>query len=303
MGLAFAVCGAQAETLVLTADFVKRVKNKAAMQVNLKVDAHPDSPHRIKSGGDDGDIHMAGRADEVQLPLVAEIVNARKEEASMKLLKQTAAGQTLQVRGVWRIWFEHLGKEDQIQGSPVDVPGDSNPAHLFEIHPITKFADQEIKRTSFVPIVNEKSKKSYTAYPAHVAFPFYEKAKATISAKDGAVTITSGAGKYNYAEFVIELAGKAQSDGDDGLFVLATVHDTEEESEEEAVTEDVRRMVFVQGTKPADQVAGLSQGRRLHVLGIPRLNLAEVAEMATEEPTKTRLPYEMIIVAVLPDSK
>src|SRR5205823_10930880 len=183
----------------------------------------------------------------------------------------------------------------------VPVPGDSNPAHLFEIHPITKFGDPGIERTSFVPIVDNKSKKTYSAYPAHVAFPFYEKAKATISASHDAISITSGAGKYNYADFVIELAGKAKDDGSDGLFLLASVHDAEEEGEEEGLTEDLRRMVFVKGTEPADQVVKLSKGDRMHVLGIPRVSLAEVAEMAMTEPVQTRLPYEMIIVAVLPE--
>ena len=52
--------------------------------------------------------------------------------------------------------------------------------------------------------------------------------------------------------------------------------------------------------RPANQVASLSQGDRLHVLGIPRVNVAEVAAVATLEPKTTRLPYEMIVVAILP---
>jgi len=282
----------QAETLVLSASFVNQVKNKASISVSLEVDAHPNTPHSISNGGNDGDIHMAGRADEVGLPLVAEIVNARKEPPALTLLKTTASGKTLPVKGVWRIWFEHLGTEDQIQGNAVGVPANSNPAHLFEIHPITQFGNDPVL-DSFAEI------PGYTAYPAHVAFPFYEKDPATISAANGSVTITSGEGKYNYAEFVIELAGAVQADGDDGLFVLANVFDTSDA--EAAVTSEVRRMVFVKGTEPAKQVLTLSKGDRMHVLGIPRVNLSEVAAMATEEPTPTNLPYEMIIVAILPD--
>jgi len=135
----------------------------------------------------------------------------------------------------------------------------------------------------------------YTAYPAHVAFPFYEQVKATISASDSSVTITSGAGKYNYAEFVIELAGTVQ-DVDDGSFVLANVFDKDDD--EEPVTKEARRMVFVKDTRPACEVKKLTVGNRLHVLGIPRVNLSEVAVMATEEAADTHLPYEMIIVAV-----
>ncbi|MGA7292272.1 MAG: hypothetical protein WBW85_07025 [Terriglobales bacterium] len=283
---------AQAETLVLSSQFVNQVKDKASINVNLEVDVHPQTPHPIKSGGNDGDIHMAGRADEVQLPMVAEIVNARKETAALTLLKKTTKGKVLPVKGVWRIWFEHLGKEAQVQGTEVDVPDTSNPAHLFEIHPITQFGEDSVL-DSFTEI------PGYTAYPAHVAFPFYEKVPATISTANGAVSITSGEGKYNYAEFVIELAGAVQSDGDDGLFVLAKVYDSE--NQEEPVTSDVRRMVLVNNTPPAKQIQSMSTGDRVHVLGIPRVNLSEVTAMATSDPTTTTLPYEMIIVAILPD--
>lgn len=286
--LAILLSAAWAEKLVLSSTFVKQVKDRATVTADLKVDVHPNSPHSIKKGGDDGDIHMAGRADEVGLPLVAEIVNARMVPAAMNRLKATKPGTKVPVEGVWRIWFEHLGKEDQIQGKKVAIPDTSNPAHLFEIHPITMFGGDSVLN-SFVDI------PGYTAYPAHVAFPFYEKAKATISASSTSVTITSGAGKYNYAEFVIELAG-AVHDVKDGSFVLANVFDTEDD--EEAVTKAVRRMVFVKDTRPACEVKQLSKGDRLHVLGIPRVNLSEVAAMARKTPAATNLPYEMIIVGV-----
>ena len=51
-------------------------------------------------------------------------------------------------------------------------------------------------------------------------------------------------------------------------------------------------------SRPACEVKKLTVGNRLHVLGIPRVNLSEVAVMATEEAADTHLPYEMIIVAV-----
>src|SRR5271157_3382955 len=223
-----------AETLVLSSVFVDQVKNKATIDATFEVDAHLKTPHPISSGGNDGDIHMAGRAAEIQLPVVAEIVNARLEPDSMATLNHTSQGQKVPMTGVWRIWFEHLGTEDQIQGNPVDVPANSNPAHLFEIHPITNFAGNDVL-SSFTEI------KGYSAYPAHVAFPFYEQDSATIQAADSSISITSGEGKYNYAEFVIELTGTAActdsagasiSCGDskaESLFVLANVFDSQDD--------------------------------------------------------------------------
>src|SRR5882724_10017506 len=48
-------------TLALNKTFVNKIKNKVTVVTNLNVDIHPNTPHAIKSSGDDGDIHMAGR--------------------------------------------------------------------------------------------------------------------------------------------------------------------------------------------------------------------------------------------------
>ncbi len=290
----FASPACHAETLALNADFVKKVKNNATMTVELEVDAHPNTPHQIKSGGDDGDIHMGGRAKEVRLPLVAEIMNARLLPAALALLKQTSSGSKLTVTGVWRIWFEHLGKEKQVQGNPVEPPTTSNPAHLFEIHPITQFGPQNV-------LASLTEIKGYEAYTAEKAFDFYENAPATIQTSGTGIMITSGKASYNYAEFTIEPAGspKPTASGD-GTLLLAHVFG---DNSEEPVTSDARRMVFVKGSGPEKALKSLASGDKLHVLGIPRVNLNEVAAIAAKLGTKTytgTAPYEMIIVAVLP---
>jgi hypothetical protein len=75
----------QAGTLVLSSKFVNDNKDKATITIQLEVDEHLTHAHKIDKGGDDGDVHMAGRADEVRLPLVAEILNAAKETSTMQL--------------------------------------------------------------------------------------------------------------------------------------------------------------------------------------------------------------------------
>jgi hypothetical protein len=289
-------------TLVLNKSFVNKIKNKATVTTSLNVDAHPNTPHPIKSSGNDGDIHMAGRDTIFKLPLVAEIINARLEAAAMNLLKQSSPQQPLNVTGVWRIWFEHLGKKDQVQGDPVPAPGDSNPDHLCEIHPITKFGSIDVLN-SFVEIKNNNVSppKSYEAYTASKAFPFYDDIDATIKASNTAISITSGEGKYNYTEFVMELAGKPKDVGD-GFVVLAHIFDKDDV--DQPASPDLRRMIFVKGTPPANKLASLTKGEQVHVLGIPRVNLAEVSAIASQngnEETDVKLPYEMIIVAILPD--
>jgi hypothetical protein len=298
----------RAETLTLSADFVNQNKNRATISIRFELDAHLNSPHRIGRSGDDGDVHMAGRAPEVGLPMVAEIMNAGLEaqSTSVELMNQTSTGQTIPVTGVWRIWFEHPSPGNQTQGDPVDVPANSNPDHVFEIHPITKFGSQDIANTSFVPIDRPNDKtthdvpEDYQAYPASKAFGAYENLQATISVSDTAVSITAKKAGYNYTEFLLEPVGKAIS-GDDGTFVLANVYDVSDP--ETPVTSAPRRMVFVANTEPEVELQRLLRGQMLHVLGIPRVNLAEVASVSSSDPVDLALPYEMIIVAVFPDNQ
>jgi len=297
-GCASTVCHADM-TLALNKTFVNKIKNKATMTTNLNVDAHLNSPHPIKNSGDDGDIHMAGRDSVFKLPLVAEILNARIEPLAMQKLKLSSPDQAVSVTGVWRIWFEHPAQENQIQGKPVSAPANSNPDHVCEIHPIIKFAGVDVMN-SFVEIKDDKG-KAYEAYAASKAFPYYDGIDATIQASDTAIMITSVKSKFNYTEFVIELAGKPKDVGD-GFLVLAHVFD--KANVDEPVAADVRRMVFVKGTPPADKLLTLAKGDQLHVLGIPRVNLNDVFVITSKNgknAVDVKLPYEMIVSAVLPN--
>jgi hypothetical protein len=297
-----------AETLNLSPEFVNQCKNRATISINFELDAHLKTPHKISSSGDDGDIHMAGRAPEVKLPMVAEIMNAGLDDPpisqSLDLINQTAAGQSIPIVGVWRIWFEHPSTGDQTQGDEVGVPENSNPDHVFEIHPITKFGSNDIAEKSFVPIdkpnsATHETPEDYQAYAASKAFGAYEKLQATISVSDSAISITAKKAGYNYAEFLLEPVGKFQA-GDDGTFVLANVYDVSDA--ENPVTAAPRRMVFVSNTEPEAQLQQLAQGQMMHVLGIPRVNLAEVAAVSGND-VDMALPYEMIVVAVFPDAQ
>ena len=300
MASLFAATQLQAGTLVLSRKFVQDNKDKATITVQLEVDEHLTRPHKIGKGGDDGDIHMAGRADEVKLPLVAEILNAgaKNQQSSLQSVNQSSPDKKIAVTGVFRLWFEHPSPGQMVQGNSVPKPANSNPDHVFEIHPITQFGNDS-DLLSFAPIENDKKTQKYQPYPAETAFPKYEALKSTLKNNGTAISITSTKAGYNYTEFIMELAAKP-TQVSDGSLVLATVFDVSDE--EEPVVEGLRRMVFVKGTGPANAVAKLGKGDRLHVLGIPRVNLSEVLAAAKQGQTiSTRLPYEMIIVAVLPD--
>jgi hypothetical protein len=294
------VCQAEI-TLALNKSFVKRYKDRATMTTNFYVDHYPDGPHSISRSGNDGDIHMAGRDSVFKLPLVAEIMNARFAETAMDRLRQTVPAQAISITGAWRVWFEHPGNTNQIQGNTFPVSTDSNPDHLAEIHPITKFSGIDLLDT-YTEISDRKTPaKIYEAYTAETAFDYYDGLDCTIKASDTAIMIASKKSVYNYADFYIELAGTPK-EVTDGYLVLANVYESTSD-EDDPVNTAPRRMVFVRGTEPANRLLSLPQGGRLHVLAIPRINLAEVYVIAQQNgatEVSVNLPYEMIIAAILP---
>lgn len=287
-------------TVALTKGFVKKFMNKATVPTTFRVDKHHNSANNIGAGSEDGDIHIAGRDSVVQLPMVAEIINGKREDDTLKFLLGMSAGQSIPMVGVWRLWFEHPGSDDQIMGKTVPVPKNTNPDHIFEFHPVSRFGDFDCL-DSFLPIEDEENE--FRGYPAEKAFGAYEQRPGTISQSNTAIMIMSNKAGYNYAEFDMRLVGNPKDVGD-GFIVLANVFNAGSPASAEPLTEQPRRMIFVKGSKPANEVATKKKGDKMHVLGIPRVNLNEVFAIATglqghEEYSQGGLPYEMIIVALL----
>jgi hypothetical protein len=288
-------------TVALTKGFVKKYKDKATIPTKFDIDKHHDHPNAIGSGSDDGDIHIAGRDSVVKLPMVAEIINGAKEKSALDFLLHSTAGEEIPLVGVWRLWFEHPGSEDQVQGENVTKAKNTNPDHIFEFHPVVKFGDIDVLN-SFAPIENDQAE--FRGYAAEKAFDAYEKRPATITKSNTAIMITSNKAGFNYAEFQMRLAGKPKDVGD-GYIVFANVYDAKAKANDDPVVEEPRRMIFAKGSKPADAVKDLKKGDKLHVLGIPRVNLNQVYAIASglqgDEEYSDQLPYEMIIVAILKD--
>jgi hypothetical protein len=287
------LCNAGA--LVLKNAFIEKYKNCATIDATFSIDHVLPRPHEISSGGDDGDLHMSGRGDTIGLPVVAEIVNAREPAQSVTTRDaESDDGKTVRISGAWRVWFEHppANGESQIQGNTVQPATNPNPAHMFEIHPVSAFNGVSILK-SFDQI------PKYRPYDAATAFNEYERLTANITANATSTAIDSARAVHNYAEFIIELGGSPASSDDGGLLALAEVF----KDDETTVTSGLRRMVFVGGTAAAEKVKPATKGARFHVLGIPRVNLERVSFAAKQHPGqafKAPLPYEMIIVAILP---
>jgi hypothetical protein len=175
-----------------------------------------------------------------------------------------------------------------VQGAPLEPFDTTNPAHVFEIHPIVQVNNISIL-DSFHPIAKFKTKD------AEEAFTSYENKQSEISSQDNTTTITTTMGGFNYVEFRVVLNEEPHKI-DDGHVVMASV---------ETLDGDLlvrnRRMVFIKGTSPDLRVGKLHKGATLHVLGVPRLVSFRVAH-ASQRPgiLNWSLPYEMVIAGVYP---
>ncbi len=282
----------------LKKSFVKDFKSRVTIDAD---DFIIDKAHKAPNpASKDGDMHVAGRADSIGLPIVAEIMNAKdQKEAVKKVHAHEGKNEKIKISGVWRLWCEHAGTSRQIQGADLSPFDTTNPDHVFEIHPIMKIDGVDVT-SSFKPI------KGFEPKDAHDAFVHYENVRCKIQTKDDTITLITTMAGYNYVEFVLEL-NEDPVKLEDGFAAQSKVRDLEGE-----LLVRNRRMLFAKGTAPADKVAPLKKGKRMHVLGIPRIDLALVnyrVEHANdqkwkdmgEDPLKWNLPYEIVVVATFPD--
>ncbi|MBI5641172.1 MAG: hypothetical protein HZA17_12170 [Nitrospirae bacterium] len=276
-------------TISLKNSFIEQYKNRATIDTTFTVDmAHkkPNAPSK------DGDLHVAGRSPEVELPVVAEIMNAKFEKTAVDLVHEVeGTGKSIKLSGAWRLWCEHAGGTDQIQGEGLDPFETSNPDHVFEIHPVSRVGDISVLR-SFKSIQGFKTKD------AHDAFVKYENTRFRIIPGDTTTSLVTGMVGYNYVEFMMEILDDEQKETEDGRFVMAAVRDLDGELLVRKV-----RMVFVKDTPPDKAIKNFKKGKRVHVLGIPRIDLALVSwrvEKSKEKPDVLNwsLPYEIIVVGV-----
>jgi hypothetical protein len=277
--------------ITLKNDFIEKYKNLVTIEANFTV----DKAGKIHPPREDGDMHVAGRAKEVGLPIVAEIMNAKQHMDAVKAITD-AEGSAIKVVGAWRIWCEHAGGRAQVQGKALKPFTDSNPDHVFEIHPISQLGDIDLRK-SYQPI------KGYRPKDAHTAFLHYENVKCRITPGATTTTIRTSTAGYNIVKFKLESLEEPakQKEVDNGRFVMCAVRDLDNE----LIVRKVR-MAFVKGTPPEVKVKELAMGKRMTVLGIPRIDLALVAYRVAHKDDDTRpltwnLPYEMIVVAVFPE--
>ena len=278
-------------TIKINRAFIEKYQNRVTIRTAFTVDKVMATPLPASL---DGDIHFAGRAPQVDLPIVAEIVNAAEQKAAILVVSShTGTGRPLRVNGVWRIWPEHAGRAKEDQGKPLPPFDTDNPGHVFEIHPVTHVGSLRLLG-SFMPV------EGFAPGDAERTFGIYQKVSCTLKVEPEAVSIVTETGLYNDVEFIMKLANEPQLVARDGRFVIASALDLHSK-----VLVERLRMVFAEDTPPELAVRRLKGGGQLHVFGIPRLDFAEIARRVREAPANPALltqplPYEIIILGVYP---
>lgn len=282
--------------LTLKESFVVKYKDRATIESTCTVDK---TKGKANSPAKDGDMHIAVRCPaEIGLPLVAEIMNAAEvPDVLAQTVDDEQSQRKVQLKGAWRIWNEHSGDNEFIQGKPVVKASNTNPDHVFEIHPVTFYDDHDLRATLH-PIAGYKEKDP------EAAFSSYENKRSSIKYDKTRklISITSSGLGYNYVKFQMQLNEKPFKITD-GYFAMAQVRDWDGH-----LLHRKRRMVFVDGTPPSDTVKELGAGDCVRVLGMPRLNLALVnyrvgqAKKGNVAPLTWNLPYEMIVVGIYDSS-
>jgi len=287
--------------LTLKNEFINRYRNRATIDTSFIIDKAHKRPN---PGAADGDLHVAGRATkEVGLPIVAEIMNAASQkEAVAKIHAVEGTDQKTPLTGVWRLWSEHGGTEDQVQDQDHDLAAfnTTNPDHVFEIHPITNLDGRSLL-ASLHRIQNyQKPAKNTKA-----AFEKYESLQSRIEIlkNQDAIKVTTSMAGYNYVEFRLRPLGAPFAlESNDGTAVFAEVHESDGE-----LLVHKRRMIFIKNSAPEKALKSLKPNEDLHVLAVPRISLDLIAwrrdnydkDQKYSDALDWGLPYEMVVVGHL----
>lgn len=302
---------AQDFTLVLNNDFVRAHHDRVTIDVRFTpVGAQTDAHSAAK----DGEVHISGTAvmADSGRPLgfatVAEIMHAAQYEGRGGHLQfiagEARASRPVRMRGVWRLWGEH-GDRFFSQGTfhaPSTWRPQSNPPHIFEIHPVTHI-EREGRTVSFLedfrflPGFTDLSDVRRT----RGAFGLFERMTCRIEPGARTTQITGSRQQYNFVGFVAELRGRPEAArGGDGVFVRADIFDQAGRgaSNREPLARDVR-LVFTAGTPPEAELRRIRGDGRMRLVGFARISLTPVNEaIVNRRGFEGKFPYEIVVTSL-----
>jgi len=285
--------------IILRKSFIDSMKDRVSYTGEFVLVAAPEKPH---PAAEDGDLHMSCLEKKIGLPIVAEIMNAKDNKEAVKFTHFTAGtDKQVAITGVWRIWAEHTVKEKgdnkmnydpkkHAQGGKYQFSG-TNPPHVFEIHPILQIGGVNCLNTL-------EEIDGYDYKSPEKAFAAYANAKCELTDVDTKIQISTSTLGFNYAEFWIKPINEGLLITDDGRFLTCDIY-----NEAGEIIANNIRVGFVKGSAVETAVMNLNSVEKLHLMGMPRINLHDVAQNIEGNngvPTEQSLPYEMIAIAPLP---
>ena len=296
--LAAALIAPFAATVKLRPEFVDQYRHRVTISATLAVDGAHNTPNSLAN---DGDIHIAGRSPDIGLRVVAEPMNAYEEWRAVILANQLEeTGGSVSVTGVYRIWPEHSGAHTFTQGEPLDPQPGTNPDHIFEIHPLTKFGPYDMTHMLRMIPGDLTGDLGFKYQNPVDAFARYNSATCTIKYAPGDefYEIEMSQVGYNYVAMAIVPDFDTVMEVEDGTFVEAKVFNWAGDEIEDAV-----RMVFVRGSEAeralqnSARVPNISR-KPMRVLAMPRLSFQGMWQLARDNPGSVTAPtpFEMIVV-------
>lgn len=273
----------------LNRSFIETYKDRVTMETNFTVDETSEPAPNLF----DGDLHFSGRAPEIGLRTVGEMINASEAESAVALIRSAAkTRRPLRLVGVWRLWPEHALGAPEAQGREVSTLENPFPDHVFEIHPVTRVEGLGLL-DSFHPI------EGFRPGAAKRTFGLYQAARLKLRVARTTVTLDTPPSLYNDVHFLMEITDSVHQVVPGGRFLTASARDTDGNLLVEGL-----RMVFVEGTSPEHAVTGARPGTRFHVYGLPRLSFAEISRRmgsaSSPEPIEGPLPYEIVVLGIYP---
>jgi hypothetical protein len=290
--------------LVLKTQWAQKYRNRLSIEAKVTI-------LHVSSKEADADIHGGSRANQVGLPMVAEILNGTDTpQAKGRQQLQPGSSAEKQIYGAWRLWFEHPphGGGTQCQVFTPPVPSlcqqqalsgpDSNPDHSFEIHPVFAVNGVSVARSSMVLKPDNTSVKT-----SEKAFADYtgKTRTVTIVRQNNGLVLNSKTIGDNYVQMRIRtVTGSTRTQRDDGSTDGGWVKaDVITDDDAKVLARGVRVFYFLD-SEPGDSLNNAAPGNEIEILGMPRLNLDTILQASEGKQTVAiPLPIEFIAVAVV----
>jgi len=287
---------AEAAELRVRKELLIQQADRALITATGRFDHVKDTVNTLQA---DCDLHAPVRVHEIRVAVVAEFMNACSTALDPEQVKGFTRDADGQIEGVFRVWFEHPGKKDEIltEEEPLAPYRSSNPPHAVEIHPVVRVRVRATEYTFFDVIrAIEKDGQVYKA-KGTAALRALVKRKVTVQEFDGSdgeeyVSIESGCCLPNYFRLQAVLRSTPKKTND-GHWALMDIMDGQT-----PVARGIR-LFSIEGTKADAALKGLKMNARFSFWVITRLDLSKVLKAADEgggEPV--RLPFEFVLLAI-----